>query len=78
MNGIMILSQPDLKRALAMDPAIEYFMEDSNVWFYGMKKGDLYVFDAEFDELDSLGPIGPAIHTVMDQVETSRREALGH
>jgi hypothetical protein len=53
-------------------------MEDSNVWFYGMKKGDLYVFDAEFDELDSLGPIEPALDKTMDEIETSRREALGH
>jgi hypothetical protein len=42
-------------------------MEDSNVWFYGMKKGDLYVFDAEFDELDSLGPIEPALDKTMDE-----------
>jgi hypothetical protein len=61
-----------------MDPAVEYFMEDSNVWFYGMKKGDLYVFDAEFDELDSLGPIETAIHKTMDEIETSRSEAQGH
>jgi len=70
--------QPEVKRAFAIDPAIEFFMEDSNVWFYGMKKGDLYVFDAEFDELDSLGPIEPAIHKKMDEIETSRREALGY
>jgi hypothetical protein len=71
-------SLPRVQRALAKDPAIDYFMDSDNVWYYGIKKGDLYVFDAEFDELDSLGPIEPALHTVMDEWETARREAPGH
>jgi hypothetical protein len=42
-------------------------MEASNVWFYGVKAGQLYVFDAETDELDRLGPVEPAIETLMDE-----------
>jgi hypothetical protein len=59
--------RPAVQRAVAKDPAIEFFMEAYNVWFYGIKKSELYVFDAETDELDSLGPIEPALETLMDE-----------
>ncbi len=66
--------QPDVQRALTMDPAIDYFMDSSNVWFYGHKAGELYVFDSETDELDSLGPIESAIETLIDEWEAVREE----
>ena len=47
--------QPEVQYAAARDPGIEYFMEAYNVYFYGIKAGHLYVFDAETDELDPLG-----------------------
>ncbi len=55
--------------ALAIDPAIDFFMDAANVWYYGHKEGELYVFDAETDELDSLGPIEPALDSLIDQWE---------
>jgi len=64
--------RPAVQRAIAKDPAIEFFMEAYNVWFYGIKKGELYVFDAETDELDSLGPIESALETIMDEFEAAR------
>ena len=70
--------RPAVLRALAKDPAIEFFMEAYNVWFYGIKKGELYVFDAETDELDSLGPIEPALETIMDEFEAARDGGGGH
>ena len=66
--------QPEVQHALARDPAIEYFMEAFNVYFYGLRGGDLYVFDAETDELDRLGPVEPALETLMDEFEAVRRD----
>lgn len=60
---------PPVKRALQLDPSIEFFMDAANVWYYGHKAGELYVFDAETDELDSLGPVEPAFEALMDQWE---------
>jgi len=60
---------PAVRKALAIDPAIDFFMDAANVEYYGHKAGDLYVFDTETDELDSLGPIEPALETLMDQWE---------
>jgi len=70
-------TQPEVQQALVSDPAIEYFMEAYNVYFYGIKAGHLYVFDAETDELDSLGPIEPALETLMDELESVRKEIRG-
>ena len=67
-----------MHHAVVKDPAVDYFMDEANVRFYGMKKGQLCVFDAEFDELDSLGPVEPALHTLMDQLETARRDVRGY
>jgi hypothetical protein len=63
--------RPAVRHALVMDPAIDYFMEAYNVYFYGIKKGHLYVFDVETDELDSLGSVEPALETVFDELAES-------
>jgi hypothetical protein len=60
---------PPVRRALEIDPDIEFFMDAANVWYYGHKKGELYVFDTETHELDSLGPVEPALEALMDQWE---------
>ncbi len=60
---------PAVQRALLMDPAIDFFMHAANVWYYGLKGGELYVFDSEFDELDSLGPVEAALEEIMDRWE---------
>jgi hypothetical protein len=41
---------------------------------YGIKAGHLYVFDAETDELDPLGPVEHALETVMDEYESAKAE----
>jgi len=69
--------RPAVQRAIVRDPAINFFMDEANVLFYGIKDGKLYVFDAETDELDSLGPIEPALETVMDELESAREEVRG-
>jgi hypothetical protein len=66
--------QPEVQHALAKDPGIDFFMDAYNVYFYGIKGGDLYVFDAEYDELDSLGPIEPAFERLLDEFWSTREE----
>lgn len=69
--------QPEVQRALTKDPGIDFFMDAYNVWFYGIKKGELYVFDAEYDELDSLGPIEPALERLLVEFESTREDVPG-
>lgn len=54
-----------------MDPELTFFMDASNVWYYGYKAGNLYVFDVETDEFDLLGPIEPALEQLMDEWEAA-------
>jgi len=68
------LVQPQVQRAHSKDPDIDFFMDAYMVYFYGVKAGELHIFDAETDELDSLGPIEPALETIMDEFEESRAE----
>jgi hypothetical protein len=67
-------AQPEVRQALLKDPGIDYFMDSNNVYFYGVKAGNLYVFDALNDELDPLGPIEQALETIMDELESVKDE----
>lgn len=64
-------SQPEVVRALSMDSGIQFFMDASNVWFYGTKKATLWVYDAEADELDALGDIRIALHDLLAEWESA-------
>ncbi len=69
---------PPVRKALAIDPHIDFFMDAANVWYYGHKAGELYVFDTATDELDSLGSIEPALETLMDEWEAAGRPEPGN
>jgi hypothetical protein len=69
---------PPVREALAIDPAIDFFMDAANVEYFGHKAGELYVFDTETDELDCLGPIEPALEALMDQWEEAGRPEPGN
>jgi hypothetical protein len=69
---------PPVRKALAMDPAIDFFMDAANVEYFGHKAGELYVFDTVTDELDCLGPIERALETLMDQWEEAGRPERGN
>ncbi len=56
-----------------MDEEIVFFMDASNVWFYGIKGHNLYAFDAETEELDKLGPARRAIDTLIAEWEDSAK-----
>ena len=59
--------QPSVQRALELDPTVDYFMEEDNREFYGIKRGELYVYDAEYDDVESLGPVEPALEEVFNE-----------
>jgi hypothetical protein len=40
-------------------------MDAANVWFYGVKGDDLFVYDAETAELDHLGPISRELERLL-------------
>jgi hypothetical protein len=65
--------QPHVQYAQVRGPGIDFFMDEANVLIYGVTKGELYVFDAETDELDLLGPVEAALETIMDELESARR-----
>jgi len=64
-------SQPEVRDANRMDPAIRFFMDAANVWFYGIKGDDVYVYDAEMAELTRLGVVVEAFQRVLDEWEES-------
>jgi hypothetical protein len=66
---------PVIEHAAVMDPRVDYFMDASNVWYYGVKRGELYVFDTAYDELDSLGPVEPALEELMDEWEAAGQDS---
>jgi hypothetical protein len=66
--------QPYVQYALEKDPDIDYFMDENGVLYFGIKGGQLYVFDIETDELDCLGPVEQALETLMDEQEALWRE----
>ena len=67
---------PAVHHAVLMDPTIDYFMDEHNVLYYGLKAGELYVFDNETDELDPLGPVEQALETRLDEWESVCEELL--
>lgn len=66
-------SQEDVQRARDMDDGVVFFMDASNVWFYGIKDRDLYVFDAESGELDRLGPARQELSALIAEWEDASR-----
>lgn len=67
--------QPEVQQALHIDQDIVYFMDASNVWYYGCKAGELFVYDAETAELDSLGPVEQAMEHLFDEWEAAHSDA---
>jgi hypothetical protein len=59
--------QPAVQRALVLDPAVDYFMEEHNRNFYGVKRGQLIAYDAEYDDVELLGPVEAALEEVFNE-----------
>ena len=65
-------SQEAVMRAFALDPEVCFFMDAANVWFYGLKNDDLFVFDSGTDELAALGPFETALQRVLIEFEEAQ------
>jgi hypothetical protein len=63
----LLQKQPEVVEANRREPDVLFFMDSANVWFYGVKDSNLFVFDASTDELDCLGPIAKQLDEVIAQ-----------
>lgn len=64
---------PSVLRALEHDASVCFFMDAANVWYYGVKGQELYVFDSETDELDCLGPVQSGLSKLLSEWELAKR-----
>lgn len=69
--------EPEVCQASRMDPEIRFFLDATNVWFYGHKHGHLWVFDAETEELDDLGELEEALGTLILEWEETMSHSTG-
>jgi hypothetical protein len=67
--------RPEIERAKELHSELCFFMDSSNVWYYGVADGDLYVYDAEIEELDNLGRLKSALQRVLDEYETTKQNS---
>lgn len=65
--------QPEVQAALQHDPSLCFFMDSANVWFYGVKGDQLHLYDSETYELEQLGPVVPALESLLAQWEEAKR-----
>ena len=67
-------ARPEVRHANSLDPHIRFFMDSANVWFYGIRDGDLLVYDSVTHELDSLGNVGPALQGLLMEWESTMQQ----
>jgi len=67
-------SQPEVRSALCMIAKIHFFMDASNIWFYGLHQGHLYVYDAETGELENLRSFERAFIELLQEWEEAACE----
>jgi hypothetical protein len=65
-------AQPEVLEAKRLDRDINYFMDSANVWFYGMKEQNMYVYDSETGDLTALGPVEQALRQVLREWEVAK------
>ncbi len=61
-------SQEEVKLAHKLDPHIFFLMDSENIWFYGIKDGELFVYDSEVHELSNLGPVEASIQRLLAEL----------
>jgi len=71
----LLREQPEVRFANSIDPDLAFFMDASNVWYYGLKQGQLWCFDAATDELDSCGPVEQALEALIGKWEIAVNSA---
>jgi hypothetical protein len=70
--------QPEVISANEKEPCIVFFMDASNVWYYGVKGKELYVYDSATGELDLLGPIESKLELLLEEWELTKMESNSH
>lgn len=58
--------QLEVRIALSLDPNIEFFMDAANEWYYGIKEGHLYSYEADTQELEDLGRFHEAMQELLE------------
>lgn len=67
-------TQPEVTRALTINPSVCFFMDSANVWFYGVTQTEMYVYDSMTGELVSLGEVVGALQTLLAEWEGNERK----
>lgn len=65
--------RPEVQRALSFEPAVDYFMDAANVWYFGYKAGELLCYDSENDDIENLGNVEAAIDGLISQWLEAKR-----
>lgn len=71
---VELRNHPAVLHAQLQDSNISYFMDAANTWYYGVKAGDLWVYDTAGDELDCLGEISCGLQTLIQQWDAASPE----
>ena len=58
---------PHLAEIRRRRPSLYFFMDAANVWYYGVDGDELFVFDYETEEFDSLGELSAGLRAVIDE-----------
>lgn len=58
-------ARPEVQHANSLDPTLCFFMDSANVWYYAVKGNELFAYDSQFDELDSLGEIASGLDQLL-------------
>lgn len=67
-------SIPPIRAALAREPGICYFMDAANVWYYGVRDGELWCYDTDPDEFYSFGPMAEGFEQLLRMYEPESTE----
>ncbi len=59
-----LVNQVEVEQALAQDAGVRFFMDAANEWYFGVKDGNLYVYEADSGELECVGLLAPAFEEV--------------
>jgi hypothetical protein len=65
---------PQIREALAREPGICYFMDAANVWYYGVRDGELWCYDTDPDEFYSFGPMAEGFEQLLRMYESTSPE----
>jgi hypothetical protein len=63
---------PTVRRANIIDSEIVFFMDSVNVWYFGVKGDQLFVYDSATNELDRMGGIQESLEQLITEWEEAK------